>query len=1051
MSIEGLVAVTYTTKARAELESRLRQVLVQEGLFARADALPTAYLGTVHAVCLRLLQEFALEAGISPDIDGLPQEAARHLLQESLEAALSPELRTRLDDTARAIELNWDGRTRRHDWITPVEQIMTLARSNRLNAEDLRDMARRSNEGLQQLLRPVAADGVGLERALADALEESIGALVNLNDGQKNTSDVLGVLRDALDQLQRGRLPWSQWCKLSKVKPGKRAMPLVEAVLLAAAEYDIHPRFRTEICACCDAIFDAASVGLRAYADWKAQRGLVDYVDMIDLALSALDVPDVQRELGRRLELLVVDEFQDTSPIQLALFARFHQFTRRSIWVGDWKQCIFEYAGADPTLMDSVTRWVNSHGGKTEVLPRNFRSRPELVESISLLFTRALERHGQSSGEVVAHANREALPQLESLPPFGVWKMNSKTERALAAGVARLLSEPGATTVVDRETGLVRSLRPGDVAVLVATNKEAEDLAAALAELGIASVLARTGLMRTPEGTVLSAALGYLIDAADTLATAELEALHGFGGMEQEAWLAEKITSKATNGAPSAHAELLLPLDALRPELPRVAPSEVLDRVIAALDLVTKARRWPNPDQRLANLDALRALAAAYEDRSTYLREAASVGGLLRYFAESQIAIRQQDEERARDEQHVSINPDAVVLSTYHKAKGLEWPVVVLGSLDREGRRHAFSVTPEMDRDTFDAADPLGQRWIRYWPWPLGQQKDAAIRERAAESEVGRRITERDSRERVRLLYVGFTRARDHLILAVTVTGKGVAKTAWLDELSDADGPLLTLPSKQTSDATLDVRVSVSTVHRALARVWNLGEECVESKPREDPARIWFAPTPSALGAHPGYVIKPSDKNDEILSGAEFAIASITSWNRMPFTSTKDKRWDDVGTAIHAFLASDTFELSGARRELIARRILAAAELEASFDPAALLAASDNLRRFVERRWPGARWHREVPVIATVKSEHGARQLHGVVDLLLETEMGDVIVDHKSFPGSSQQWEQEATKYAPQLCAYAHALKVAGRNVIARLVHFTIGGGVVELVERSAI
>jgi hypothetical protein len=65
--------------------------------------------------------------------------------------------------------------------------------------------------------------------------------------------------------------------------------------------------------------------------------------------------------------------------------------------------------------------------------------------------------------------------------------------------------------------------------------------------------------------------------------------------------------------------------------------------------------------------------------------------------------------------------------------------------------------------------------------------------------------------------------------------------------------------------------------------------------------------------------------------------------------------------------------------------------------------------------------------------------------------MGDVIVDHKSFPGSSQQWEQEATKYAPQLCAYAHALKVAGRNVIARLVHFTIGGGVVELVERSAI
>src|SRR5690606_26987321 len=108
----------------------------------------------------------------------------------------------------------------------------------------------------------------------------------------------------------------------------------------------------------------------------------------------------------------------------------------------------------------------------------------------------------------------------------------------------------------------------------------------------------------------------------------------------------------------------------LRSLVAGLAPREVIDRIMAVLDLPHLARRWPDPRQRLANLDALRSLAVDYENRCTYLREAASLAGLLRYFAEAEVPVRQADEERASDEQHVLHSLGSVTITTYHKAKG---------------------------------------------------------------------------------------------------------------------------------------------------------------------------------------------------------------------------------------------------------------------------------------------------------------------------------------------------------------------------------------------
>lgn len=1046
IQLEGLVAVTYTKKAQAELEARIRRVLLKEHAFERARRLPLAYLGTVHAVGLRLLQEFALDAGLSPEVCVIPGNEGRRLLQATLEQELEPALRQRLQELSFELQLNWDARTSRSDWVTPVDDIMTLARGNRIGPEKLPDMAHRSVEGLLAILPQPAPDAGALETELGRAIEVAIGQLSALGDDTKKTTDALAQLRDGLRDLRRSRLAWSGWARLTKLAPAKRALPLVEPVTQAALAYLNHPRLRAQLVELTELVFEAARVGLQRYAKWKAERGLVDYVDMIDRALEVLSISEVETELRGRLQLLVVDEFQDTSPIQLALFARLHAICGRSVWVGDRKQCIFEYAGADPALMEAATAWVMSHGGERENLADNYRSRPELVQFTTTLFSAAFAEHGYSAREVQATALRPALPELSALPPLGLWWLEGKEQAtALAEGVARLLHD-ATTTVLDRATREVRPLRPGDVAVLVYSNAEAERLARALKDHGIVSVLPRVGLLTTPEGTLLSAALSYLVDARDTLASAELDALTGFGGLSANEWLAARI--QATPDEPPGDSFWRPRLEALRRELPVLSPAEAVDRILAVLDVAQLAIAWPDPEQRLGNLEALRALAAAYEQRCAYQREAASLSGLLRYFEETQQVVRQRDEERATDEQHVGGGDDAVVISTFHKAKGLEWPVVIIASLNRERRRDAFDVTPESDHDTFDATAPLAGRWIRYWPWPLSpaQRGSGPLAERAETSTVGRAVAERDRRERVRLLYVAFTRARDHLVLAVPLRKTKGPSKAWLDELRDSRGPLLALPDPDASEPILAVRGLTGRLTFS-SRTWRLGgEDALEVAPPVHAPRYWFAPASEQLDDVPLYRITPSLAARDSLALPAARVLRVTRFTRrMAFTNAKGTSWDAIGTALHAFLAADLGDLTPSHRLEVAERILSHAGLGGTFAADALLAASDALRSYVERRWPDAKWHREIPISALVPTEHGARRIEGTIDLLLETPSGYVIIDHKSFPGRQDQWAERALGYAPQLMTYAKAVTMAGGAVLAMLIHFTVGGGVVEV------
>jgi hypothetical protein len=284
-----------------------------------------------------------------------------------------------------------------------------------------------------------------------------------------------------------------------------------------------------------------------------------------------------------------------------------HRLAGRSVLVGDWKQCIFEYAGADPMIMEAVSRWVRDSGGTTETLSRNYRSRPELVEVANQTFAPVFARFGTAASDVVVHAERRRREEQAVLPPLGVFWLEGKSAQqdaaCIAEGIARLLHHAEATPMVDRASGAVRALGPGDIAVLAATNAEAQAVACALEQRRIGAALARPGLLATPEGTVIEAALRWLVDPADTLATAVLDALTGWNGLDPDTYLAARIAECASAAAGERATGCDLPgqdswrrgLESVRVRLVHLAPSEAVLQVLAAVDLATLCARWPEP------------------------------------------------------------------------------------------------------------------------------------------------------------------------------------------------------------------------------------------------------------------------------------------------------------------------------------------------------------------------------------------------------------------------------------------------------------------------
>lgn len=1004
---EAILATTFTNKAAGELKSRIRTRLLGEGRVEEALRLDAARIGTVNSVCGRLVSDFTFELGLSPELDVLDEDAAKAELRRAIPRVVGAEEMEELTVL--------DERLSDADWQGNVQSIVDLARTNNLSSTDLVSCADRSVAGFIELL-PRPGDAAAIDADMQAALQAFVDRVED--DGKKNTKTALQEVRHALIQLRSGKeMAWQEWQKLTRLAPAVAWKEAAEPVRHAAVAHAAHPRFREDIEAIIRKVFQVAGEVLAVYTSHKSETGSIDFVDQEAHALHLLSQDEVCARLRDGLDLVLVDEFQDTSPIQLAIFLKLADLAAESIWVGDQKQAIYGFRGTDPALMDAAVTAIETGGSAVDVLDRSWRSRADLVNLTSDLFAEAFKCSDIPPARVRIEAAEELLPEPQGLGPvLERWALDASNRQAdadaLAAGVRELLADEK-VVVRDPVSGQARRVRAGDVAILCRMNAVCDSIAAALDNTGVPAVRRRAGLLSTPEARLVVAGLRYWIDDRDALAAAELARILEYPD-QGDAWL-DRLVESPGIGAFEEMSVLATIRDA-RDARPLQGTVGVLDAVLAAVDTREMCLRWGNSDRRLDNLDALRAFAVQYAETCETEGTGCTPAGLVASL-----------DELAGDETDMQASfpgGDSVTVSTWHSAKGREWPVTILFEINKGRGSNALGVAVMNDGDALDIQAPLAGRWIRYWPSPYHARTDkTALHDRLREHPTSVEARARDAQEQLRLLYVVWTRARDRLIL-VTRSGKGL-DSGPLTLLSDANGDaLLSAPvdGRVTwAENTLDIE------QRELVPA--------DVEPTAPVPGTWYT-CPGTLPDHPPAYVAASEIGGEGLAGEPLSLGE-----RLPLHGDLDMT--RVGNAVHGFLAADTPSFDDDTRESIAGGLLLSWDVAGALAAQSLLVASDNFRAWVEAQWPGATWHREWPVM--LKNGDGSI-VSGTADLVLGTADGYVIIDHKSFPGSAEQAVKKAQSFGGQLGAYADAVGTAtGQPVIGTFIHLPVSGIVVRV------
>jgi len=1044
---EGVVAITYTVKGANELESRIRTSLLEKGKTDLAARVRDGYMGTIHSVCQRLLREFALEAGLSPWLQPIPELERRSIFSVSVGDAAQGE-EAKLNELALRLSME--------DWKVYLLRIVEAAQNNGMNAAALARSAAASRKRLTELLGVPTMNGSNYLKALTAAHARLQPVLESAAGESKAAGDRAEDGRSLGADLARGQMPpWKDQVQFAQAVSGKKLASHAGDLITLVNGHLGCETFQSDLMAVQDGLFALAAKVLQGFVNEKASARAVDFGDMLDRAYALLGLPVVQDALRARLDLILVDEFQDTSPLQLAVVSRLGQLAKRSIWVGDRKQAIFSFQGSDPELMASATD--AALGGKSpRILGESWRSRTELVNLVSELFTAALAPHGFPKEQVALVPALLDPPAMKDQPCFATWEwMSTKAvkateEDAIAEGIVALMAKPPLVrvrTLSKAKPPDTRTARLGDIAVLAWTNAHGLKIAQALRARGIPAKVSLAGLTGTPEGVFARAALGLLADTADGVAAFEVSWLGGHGIGDPDGWLSTRLAEMAqwrkqadecaargepTPAVPRAFLAdpIVAALHAAGAEAVRLSPAEALDLAIRVARIPERLRSWPEPAQRLANLEALRAEARAYEDRCLAQRNAGTILGLVEHLS----TIGGEKEE---NRQATTSSVDAVTVSTWHKAKGLEWPVVILAQLDSTMRDPSpFDVGVE-SAPAFDLARPLDGRVVRWIPWPYGKMSaNLALLDKATATDWARKEQEAAEREQLRLLYVGFTRPRDMLVLCGKVTEKSGLAIPRLDPLVTSAGSVrLGLPFGSAPGLH---QVSVG-VHKWPCQVFKLpGLPPVRSAITRDPVP-WYAP--AAVTPRPREKVNPSS---EPLPGTA-RIRGAQSIGSRKAISVSTELYGSLGDAVHAFLAADMYG-DRDQRTKIATRLLRAYGVEGAVSSDSLLSASDDLHAWVKESYSNVKWHREWPVRARVAGPP-SRLVVGEVDLYLELPDGFILVDHKSFSGTVAERDRRAVEeYAPQLRWYALVLASALKKPLkASFIHLPLRGEIVEL------
>ena len=1086
VDIDSFLIITYTRAAAGELRGRITEELAHRlraepgnaRLRRQSALIRRAQIGTIHSFCAELLRENCQAAGLSPDFKILDEERA-----EAMRAACLDRV---LEDCYDKIESDPDfqlladtvGEGRDDSALAAL----VLELHTKMQCHAFPD---RWAEAQTALLSSPAADAG--ETPWGRELLDGTGALADhwsaemdrLIAEMKAEPKIFAAYADHFGQIAAQLRELSRCCRAHQWDRAAALLPLdVPRLprLVKSPDEALSERLKKRRTACLDRFKDAAKVFAlpseplledmaatapamrallkltldfdKAYAKDKQGRGLVDYSDLEHkAALLLIRADGAPTELARRLSgrytELMVDEYQDVSRVQDAIFAAVSDGGRRLFLVGDVKQSIYRFRLADPAIFNEKYHlFAEPDSGAARILLReNFRSRREILDAANAVFSRCMS---ETLGDVdyneeaaLVHGAKQYIgfvpkPELllYELPASEADESPDKTalEAAFVAQRIRALVSSGATVT---EGDAQRPMDYGDVAILLRSpNSTGGVYREALLNAGIPVGSAQgSGFFTTPEISLALAVLSVMDNPHKDIPLIAVLRSAAFGFTPDELSYiraadrdADLFTALEVAGERDEKCRAFLArLAALRAEAVDLSAGETVWLVIERLDLLALCSAMDDGARRRENLMALVELAGSFE--STGYR------GLHRLTLWLQALAEKGQEPGAG-----SGTGRAVQILSVHRSKGLEYPVVFLCDAARRFNTRDRSATvlvhPELG---------LGPRVV--------DLKNRVRYPSLARLAIAKRQEREDKSEEMRLLYVALTRARERLFVvgACKNAEKAMEKA---ENTASALSPETLMGASSWLGWLLPACLADGEAHLAL-RVCRGGETpAVEQTAREpapaDPEAA--AELQRRLGfvyPHAAAVELPSKVTATELKGryerdtdAQELLTPRTYSFRMPTLGTGEHPLTatEKGVATHLVLQymdfskgtsrdgikSEIARLSAARflspKQAQAVNVSAIERLFRSELGKRMLRAKEPLREFrfslllgAEKIYPGA--------------EGEELLLQGVVDCCLEEDGELVIIDYKTDNvRTEEQIAERAALYRGQLLAYAAAL-----------------------------
>ncbi len=1031
---QHILCLTYTKAAASEMQNRLfkrlgkwamlgdsalQAELVELGvpgvidpdrlaqartLFARAIETPGGLkIQTIHSFCASLLRRFPLEAGVSPQFSEMEDRAAALLRDEIIESFAEGPQAALIEDVARFVT------------DTGFDKLTAAIAQKRNQFEHVlkwSDILQRFDlpEGFdeQVLLRSVFLGGeVDLIQSILPALLESGGnnakAADKLSGFTATRLSNLPTLENVLLTGKGAKEPFA--AKLNSfptkaLREGVLAdrMPQLEALMLRV-EAAREQRLALVAAQKTHVLHRFAAAFLPEYERRKQVRGWLDFDDLILRARQVLNDPAVAEWVLYRLDggidHILVDEAQDTSPDQWDVIEKLAQeFTsgegarsgvERTIFVvGDKKQSIYSFQGADPQAFDQMQaefgRKLQESGSKLwdSTLEYSFRSSSAILGLVDILFENRAEAGFHK--DALHRAFKADLPGRVDLWPV-VEKVEAEEDTdwtdpvdrpgarhhtvILAEQVARSIKsmiKAGATIPDDGETPgafVQRKVRPGDFLILV---QRRSDLFAEIIRACKSEGLPIAGADRLKVGAELAvkdlaALLSFLATPEDSLSLATVLKSPLFGWTEQHLFdLAhrreETYLWAALRRRAEEFPETLAVLNDLRGQTDFLRPYDLIERVLTRHDGRRKLLGRLGAEAE-DGINALLSQALAYERT-----DIPSLTGFLVWMQTDDLEIKRQ----------MSGVGNMIRVMTVHGSKGLEAPIVILPDT---GKRQ-----PPRDAEIMMAGDtPL---------WKVPADASPALITTAREE-----ARNREENERLRLLYVALTRAEKWLIVAAAGdVGKDGSSWYQMVEAAMARAGAVEVPGTQTLRlAHGDWDALPLVEHRHAQR----SEQTMPAFFQQ------VAQTPQA----PAETLKPSD-----LGGAK----------ALPGDAGQDEEAAKRrGTHLHLLLEHLPAVAQDEWPRLCARLLadMRDSEQQELLNEASAVLTADHLKPVFA---PDAL--AEVPVTADLR---GTR-MHGVIDRLIVSETEVQVVDFKSNATIPDGPETCPEGLLRQMGAYAHAL-----------------------------